>query len=66
MNEYMVVYTAQNGEQFTVVYKADRIAEFKQYVKAEVARGYEFAIYQLVPVHTDWAEQFEEEGAVNA
>ncbi len=58
MNEYMVVYTDGNGEQFSETYPANSLTEFKQKVKDYSDRGYEFAIYQIVPVCTDWEEQW--------
>ena len=61
MNEYQVIYTDSNGKQQTEVYKAASLGEFKQSVLLAHIAGYEFQIYQLVPVHTDWVEQWSEE-----
>ncbi len=61
MNEYQVIYTAPDGNQVTEVYKAASLTEFKHSVFLAHITGYEFQIYQLVPVHTDWVEQWSEE-----
>jgi len=63
MNEYMVVYTNEDGEQTTEVYSAQHLGEFKQQVKGMADGGYEFAIYQMVPVHTTWEDDWKEAAA---
>jgi len=61
MNEYMVVYTDEDGDQITQTYPAESLTEFKQNVQGMFFGGYEFAIYQMIPVHTDWEEQWKED-----
>jgi len=61
MNEYMVVYTDESGNQKTEVYLAESLTQFKGRVKTTAAAGYGFFIYQMIPVHTDWDIEFEKE-----
>jgi hypothetical protein len=61
MNEYQVVYTDDNGNQETEVYQAESLTQFKGRVKSKAASGYGFFIYQMIPVHTDWDFEFEQE-----
>jgi hypothetical protein len=59
MQEYQVIYTDDKGNQESVFYSVDSLNELRKYVHTHQVAGKEFQIYQLVPVHTDWAEEFE-------
>ena len=61
MNEYLVFYVAEDGKHCKEIYAATSLTHFKAEVKAKAEEGYSFQIYQLVPVQTDWVEQWDEE-----